>query len=108
MGRSARSNDDVTFSHANPSDLWFHAFRMPGSHVVLKTQPGTDPTDEESHRAASLAAHFSKAKNASKAEVMMTEKKNVTKIKGGPPGLVRVKSYKTIRVTPKPPEETDR
>ena len=104
VGRSARSNEDVTFRHANPADLWFHALGLPGSHVVLKKTSNTAFSDEEIRRAAGLAAHFSKGRRATAVEVMFTERKYVTKIKGAPPGLVRVKKHETVRVAPTPPD----
>jgi len=107
VGRSARSNVELTFDLAKPEDLWFHAAGMPGSHVVLKLGESTeaDEHDEEDIlEAAGYAAYFSKGRQGSYVEVMVTERKNVSKIKGAPPGLVKVERMRTLRVRPTPPE----
>lgn len=100
VGRSARSNEEVTFRSSKPDDLWFHALGMPGSHAVLRLAPGVEAEPNEILQAASLAAHFSKGRDAAHVEVMVTERRNVSKIKGAPPGLVKVQSYRTVRVRP--------
>ncbi|MEN8209299.1 MAG: NFACT family protein, partial [Candidatus Fermentibacteria bacterium] len=35
-GRNARENEEVTFRIGKRGDLWFHARRYPGAHVILK------------------------------------------------------------------------
>ncbi len=42
VGRSGRSNDELTFDVAKPHDLWFHAAEVPGAHVVLRVASGRD------------------------------------------------------------------
>lgn len=103
VGRSARSNAELTFRLARPDDLWFHASGMPGSHVVLKLAGAAEADEREITEAAGYAAHFSKGRNDSYVEVMVTEKRHVSKIKGAPPGLVRVDRMRTVRVRPTPP-----
>jgi len=103
VGRSARSNAELTFRLAKPDDLWLHASGMPGSHVVLKRSGSREPDDEEILEAAGYAAYFSKGRNDAHVDVMVTARRNVAKIKGAPPGLVRVSNVKTVRVRPKPP-----
>ena len=99
-GRSGRSNEEVTFRLARSEDLWFHAASLPGAHVILKLEPGEDPTEADVLEAAAVAAYFSKARSSSRVDVMVTERKNVSKIKGAPPGTVRLKSHRTVRVPP--------
>ncbi len=103
VGRSARSNAELTFRLAKPDDLWLHASGMPGSHVVLKRSGSIEPDEEEISEAAGYAAYFSKGRNDTYIDVMVTARRNVSKIKGAPPGLVRVSNMKTVRVRPKPP-----
>ena len=103
VGRSARSNAELTFRLAKPDDLWLHASGMPGSHVVLKRSGSHEPDEEEILEAAGYAAYFSKGRNDTHVDVMVTARRNVSKIKGAPPGLVRVSNVKTVRVRPKPP-----
>lgn len=109
VGRSGRSNDELTFRHAGPADLWFHVSGSPGSHVVLKHAESGEPDESEMRWAAALAAYFSKRRRDAHVDVMVTERRYVHKVKGGPPGLVRVSQSRTLRVSPaKQPDEERR
>jgi len=68
----------LTFKFANGADYFFHAKKMPGSHVILKTN-SKDVPDRTFEEAASLAAFYSKAKNQDKVEVDYLEKKKCQK-----------------------------
>ncbi|HSF16811.1 MAG TPA: NFACT RNA binding domain-containing protein [Vicinamibacteria bacterium] len=105
VGRSSRGNEALTFRIARPNDLWFHVANMPGAHVVLRAA-SVGPADEEVEQAASVAAYYSKARQDSRVEVIVTERRNVSKLKGAPPGTVAVKRYRTLRVSPKIDVET--
>ena len=100
VGRAARDNDQLTFRHAKPNDLWLHAGDYPGSHVVIRN-PGRQ---EIPHRtvieAAQLAARFSQASDDSKVVVHYTQRKFLSKPKGAAPGLVRMSSFRSITVAP--------
>ena len=101
VGRTAQNNDQLTFKVAKPNDLWLHAADYGGSHVVVRNstkKPIPHPTLIE---AAQLAAYFSQAKKDPKVDVHYTERKFVSKIKGGKPGLVRLQRFKNITVEPK-------
>ncbi len=44
-------NDELTFKFANGGDMWFHAKKMPGSHVIVRMEGAEtlpDKTYEES------------------------------------------------------------
>ena len=102
VGRSAGQNEQVTFEHARPDDLWLHARDAPGAHVVIRTDgPVGDATIRE---AAGLAAYFSKARGATAAEVIVCERRHVRKVAGGPPGLVTIRNERSIRVPPLAPD----
>lgn len=102
VGRSAGQNDDVTFRIAQPNDLWLHARDMPGAHVVIKAdRPVPDRTLAE---VAGLAAYFSAGRNATTVDVVVTERRNVRKVAGGPPGLVRYRNERAVRVAPLAPD----
>jgi predicted ribosome quality control (RQC) complex YloA/Tae2 family protein len=105
VGRSGRSNDALTFEVAKPHDLWFHASGVPGAHVVLRVRPGETADDRELQEAAELAAYYSKAREESAVDVIVTERRNVSRIKGAPRGLVKLASGETttLRVAPRPP-----
>ncbi|NET57050.1 MAG: fibronectin/fibrinogen-binding protein [Symploca sp. SIO2E6] len=40
IGRNNRQNDQLTFRMAGDYDIWFHTQEIPGSHVLLRIQPG--------------------------------------------------------------------
>ncbi len=87
VGKNNFQNEYITFSLADGNDWWFHAKKIPGSHVIIKCE-GKEPSDTAFNEAASLAAHFSKAGNAARAEVDYVQKKHVKKTPGGRPGFV--------------------
>jgi predicted ribosome quality control (RQC) complex YloA/Tae2 family protein len=106
VGKSSANNDLLTTRHARPNDLWFHSRGVGGSHVVLKTGSGEGkPTKEAIVAAASIAAFYSKYKNAKKVPVAYTEKKYVHKPKGAPAGTVTLEREKVVMVEPRLPEE---
>jgi len=101
VGRNNAQNDELTFSIANPWDLWFHVKGAPGSHVVLRLEKGEIPQDEAIEEAAGIALRNSSQRDAAKAEVDYTEVRKVRKIKGGLPGAVTFTGQRTISVRPR-------
>ncbi|MBC5798535.1 MAG: DUF814 domain-containing protein [Candidatus Eremiobacteraeota bacterium] len=100
VGRSPRSNADVTFRIARPHDLWFHARATPGAHVVLHIDSQRTPTSDELDRAAALAAFHSKARASEKVSVDYTERRFVRRQQNAPPGLVWYTNARTLLVKP--------
>ncbi len=106
-GKNNRTNDLVSRQMTASDDLWFHAHRIPGCHLVLKRKgPGAVP-EEDILYAAALAAGHSRGRDDNKVEVMVTEGKWVRKPKGARPGLVTVEKYRTVVVRPVRSEEKD-
>lgn len=104
-GKSSENNDLLTMKFAKPNDLWFHARGSSGSHVVLKTGTGNgNPSKKAIEQAASIAAYYSKMKNATHVSVAVTEKKYVRKPKGAAPGSVVIQKEKIIFVKPELPK----
>ena len=87
VGKNNYQNDELTFKFASGNDWWFHAKKMPGSHVVVKTKDGTLP-DRTFGEAGSLAAYYSQGRTAPKVEIDYLQKKNVKKPAGAKPGFV--------------------
>lgn len=87
VGKNNFQNDELTFSFANGNDWWFHAKKMPGSHVVVRTN-GAEVPDRTFEEAGRLAAHFSAGRDADKVEIDYTIRKNVKKPAGAKPGFV--------------------
>jgi len=98
VGRNDEGNDYLTTRMARGNDLFFHLEGYPGSHVILRTEGRSDPPSDSVLDACELAVHFSKMKNAAKADVHITPIKNVRKPRGAKPGLVYVRQGKTIRL----------
>ena len=87
VGRNNLQNDRLTFEFANSGDWWFHAKKMPGSHVIVKAE-GREVPDRTFEEAARLAAHFSKGRGTDRVEIDYLIRKNVKKPAGAKPGFV--------------------
>ena len=98
VGRSDAANDHLTTRLARGKDLFFHLDGAPGSHVILCTEGRSEPPQDSILDASELAVHFSKQKNASRADVHVVEIKNVKKPRGAKPGLVYVTGGRSIHL----------
>jgi predicted ribosome quality control (RQC) complex YloA/Tae2 family protein len=96
VGRNAQENEQVTFGLAHSDDLWLHARGVPGSHVVVRLERGTDVPLETLRDAATLALLYSDLKKNQKGEVIYTRRKYVRKMKRQPPGTVTVTQEKVL------------
>ncbi len=101
VGRSPTENAELTFRVARPNDLWFHAQRVPGAHVVLTRDDRASVPEEDVETAAALAAFHSRARAATAVPVDYTLRKHVRKQRAAPPGLVWYTHAKTVVVEPK-------
>ncbi|MEX2284031.1 MAG: NFACT family protein [Gemmatimonadota bacterium] len=101
VGRSSRDNDELTFKHSSPNDLWMHARAVGGAHVVLRwTDADNQPPAADLREAAVLAAVHSKARHAGTVPIDWTRRKYVRKSRGSPAGQVLVERSKTLFVAP--------
>ncbi len=100
VGRNARGNDHITTKIARGSDLWFHAEGLPGSHVLIRNPRSVEIPQDVLERAASLAAFYSRGRNAGKVPVTYTFARSVRKPKGAKPGLVVLSERKTMMAVP--------
>jgi predicted ribosome quality control (RQC) complex YloA/Tae2 family protein len=103
IGKNAQNNDELTQKFSYKDDLWLHAKDVPGSHVLIKYQAGKPFPKLVIERAAQLAAYYSKRKTDSICPVTVTQKKNVRKRKGDPPGMVVVEKERVLLVAPTAP-----
>ena len=101
VGRNNKQNDQLTMKTAAAHDLWLHTQKIPGSHVIIRTQGKPVPPDVLVE-AANLAVYFSKARGSSKVPVDYTEKRHLRKPAGAPPGFVVYNRYQTLRIDPDP------
>ena len=99
VGKNNYQNDELTFKFAVGADWWFHAKKIAGSHVIIKTE-GSEIPDRTFEEAARLAAYYSKSRDADKVEIDYTEKKNVKKPSGGKPGFVVYYTNYSMLVSP--------
>ncbi len=87
VGKNNFQNDYLTFKLASGSDWWFHAKKIPGSHVLVKAD-GKELTDRAFEEAGALAAYYSKGRDQDKVEIDYVQKKEVKKPAGAKPGFV--------------------
>ena len=103
-GRTAAENHRLTFHASAPDDLWLHARGVPGAHVLLRCPAGEAP-DSVIAQAASIAAHLSAARDDATVEVDVTQRRRVRPIRGAGPGQVTYRGERTLRVSPRRPDE---
>lgn len=96
VGRNNRQNDQLSFRTATEYDLWFHTQEIPGSHVLLRLEPGKAADEKDLQFAANLTAYHSRARQSEQVPVIYTEPKNVYKPKGAKPGTVIYKHERVI------------
>lgn len=99
VGRNNRQNDELTFRLARKDDIWCHASKVHGSHVIISCG-GTVPPDDTITQAAQLAAYYAETSGGQNIPVDVTPVKQVKKIPNGKPGMVIYHSYKTVIVNP--------
>ena len=87
VGKNNYQNDELTFKVANSGDWWFHAKKIPGSHVIVKCE-GKELPDRAFEEAASLAAYYSSGRSMGKVEIDYVQRKEVKKPSGAKPGFV--------------------
>lgn len=87
VGKNNLQNEEITFKVANGNDWWFHAKKIPGSHVVIKGD-GRPLPDRAFEEAAKLAAYYSKARGSDKVEIDYVQRKEIKKPNGSKPGFV--------------------
>ena len=97
VGRNNRLNDELTFKMARKDDIWLHAQKVHGSHVIIACagQPVPDDTVTE---AAALAAWYSEAREGKMVPVDVTPVKQVKKPPAAKPGMVIYHTYRTVVV----------
>jgi predicted ribosome quality control (RQC) complex YloA/Tae2 family protein len=93
-------NDYVTHRLAKPSEWWFHAKDVPGSHVLVRHDG--DLSEATIRAAANLAACHSKARYSSSVAVDYTLARHVKKIPGEIGSFVTYANQKTIFIDPDP------
>ena len=101
VGRNNRQNEELTFRLARKDDIWCHASKVHGSHVIISCG-GATPPDDTITQAAQLAAYYSETGDGQNVAVDVTPVRQVKKIPGGKPGMVIYHTYKTVIANPHP------
>ena len=101
VGRNNQQNDELTFRAARKDDIWCHASKVHGSHVIISCG-GTTPPDDTITQAAQLAAHYAETVGGQNIPVDVTPVKQVKKVPGAKPGMVIYHTYRTVIVNPYP------
>ncbi|MEM7065049.1 MAG: NFACT RNA binding domain-containing protein [Cyanobacteria bacterium P01_B01_bin.77] len=96
VGRNNSQNEALSFKAANDYDLWLHTQEIPGSHVLLRLEPGAYASDDDLAWAANIAAWFSRARQSEQVPVVYTKPKHVYKPKGARPGMVIYKHEQVL------------
>ena len=87
VGKNNYQNEELTFKFATGNDWWFHAKKMAGSHVIVKSNNEELP-DRTFEEAGRLAGYYSSGRTAPKVEIDYIQKKHVKKPGGAKPGFV--------------------
>ena len=93
IGKNNKQNDYLISKIAKGDDIWFHGLNYPSCHIILKASNNKkEPPKEVLEYCAKLTKDNSKARNATKASVIMTKRKNLKKPPDTYPGYVTYKN----------------
>jgi len=101
VGRNNGQNDELTFKAARKDDIWLHASKVHGSHVIISCG-GTTPPDDTITQAAQLAAHYAETAGGQNVPVDVVPVKMVKKTPDRKPGMVIYHAHRTVIVNPYP------
>ena len=104
IGRNNKQNDRLSLNRAGTEDLWLHAQKMPGSHVIIMRE-GREIPDSTLLEAAAYAAWFSKGRNSNQVPVDYLPAGKLRKPPGSRPGYVIFTGQRTLYVEPREPQE---
>ena len=101
IGKNNIQNDYISLKFSNPNDIWFHAQKIHGSHVLLKNPENLELDEIPENilfNCARLAKENSKAATSLNVSVDYCLAKFVKKASGAKPGMVIYNNFKTIIV----------
>lgn len=98
-GRNNRQNERLSLRDAEKTDVWFHAAKIPGAHVIVRAK-GETPPDSTLEQAAVIAATNSRGRESGTVAVDYTLAKHVSRQPGGKPGMVIYTDQRTVYVKP--------
>ncbi len=98
VARNKKQNHELTFSISRGNDFWMHLLGWPGPHVIIRKPRNEEVPRQTLVDAAHLAVYFSKIRGTDYAEVVYTQRKHVSPIKGGEPGRVHYSNENSMRI----------
>ena len=98
-GKGGEQNEYVTFKLGKESDIWLHAAKSHGAHVIISSE-NKEISEEILYFAAEIAAYYSERREDLSVSVDFTKRKNVRRHPAKKVGLVYYSDYKTIAVKP--------
>lgn len=101
IGKNNIQNDYISLKFSNPNDVWFHAQKIHGSHVLLRNSENLELDEIPENvlfNCARLAKENSKANNSLNVPIDYCLAKFVKKASGAKPGMVIYNNFKTIIV----------
>ena len=96
VGKNALQNERLTMG-ARGDELWLHAQKMPGSHVLVHAADVPETTLEQ---AAMLAAYYSRGVRSAQVPIDATLRRYIKKPGGTPAGFVIYTHQRTLYITP--------
>ena len=96
VGKNALQNERLTMV-AKGDEMWLHAQKMPGSHVLVHSETVPETTLLE---AAMLAAYYSKGVRSAQVPIDATLRRYIKKPGGTPAGFVIYTHQRTLYITP--------
>lgn len=99
VGKNNRQNDQLSLKTAQKNDIWLHAQKIHGAHVIIACA-GAEVPDRTITEAAMLAAYYSEAREGQNVPVDVTPVRFLKKPNGAKPGMVVYDRYRTVIVTP--------
>lgn len=99
VGRNNQQNDQLSLKSAHKNDIWLHAQKIHGAHVIIACEGAAVP-DQTITEAAMLAAYYSEAREGQNVPVDVTPVRFLKKPNGAKPGMVVYERYRTVIVTP--------
>ena len=96
VGKNALQNERLTMG-AKGDEMWLHAQKMPGSHVLVHSEAVPETTLLE---AAMLAAYYSKGVRSAQVPIDATLRRYIKKPGGTPAGFVIYTHQRTLYITP--------
>ena len=103
-GKGGLQNELITFKIAKERDIWLHAAKSHGAHVVI-LGARDDLPENVLLQAAEIAAYYSERRQEVSVPIDYTVRKNVRSHPAKKVGLVYYSDYKTIDVKPNPHPE---